>query len=84
MQIKAHVRSKVNLLANVSIALLDSLVCSTWSVAVQVYVPSSPACVGLMVRPVREMENLAEGVITAEPFLHTIERELDEVAWQLN
>ena len=52
--------------------------------AVQVYVPSSPACVGLMVRPVREMVNLAEGVITAEPFLHTIERELDEVAWQLN
>lgn len=39
---------------------------------------------GLMVRPVREMVNLAEGVITAEPFLHTIERELDEVAWQLN
>lgn len=70
--------------ANVRVALLVSLACVARSVAVQLYEPSSPACVGLMVRPAREMVILLDGVITAVPFLHTMERELDEVAWQLN
>ena len=46
--------------------------------------PASSATVGLMVRPVIEMVILSVGVTTVVPFLHTIEREFDEVAWQLN
>ena len=72
------------LLANVSVALLVSLVCVTWSVAVQAYVPASPGCVGLMVRPDRDMVTLSDGVSTVVPFLHTTERGLEEVTWQLN
>lgn len=72
------------LLANDSVALLVSLVCVTRSVAVQVYVPASPGCVWLMVRPDRDMVTLSDGMSTAVPFLHTRERGFEEVTWQLN